>query len=179
MSSWWNGNIKPGGISVIKDIVIAGVRFDKSKKSWRMGSRPGSPFGLEDEAPWTSWMLNFWRIYRLDTYTKLEVWTQYGLLLSLVATSLLSRKCSQMGTAAVHLIFPACVLVNGMLPMECSFLETQSIPKMEHDCPVSNENNVLSRWEQAVFSMEHSMHSPVMCYETPTPHTTSKIVHIH
>ena len=25
-----------------------------------MGSRPGCPFGLEDKAPWTSWMFNFW-----------------------------------------------------------------------------------------------------------------------
>ena len=25
-----------------------------------MGSRPGSPFGLDDKDPWTSWMFNFW-----------------------------------------------------------------------------------------------------------------------
>ena len=25
----------------------------------KMGSGPGSPFGLEDKAPWTSWMFNF------------------------------------------------------------------------------------------------------------------------
>ena len=52
-----------------------------------MGSEPGSPFGLEYKykAPWTSWMFNFWRIYRLSTSPtnkKLEVWTQYSLLLS-------------------------------------------------------------------------------------------------
>ena len=32
-------------------ITPTGVWFDKSKKSWKMGSRPGSPFGLEDKAP--------------------------------------------------------------------------------------------------------------------------------
>ena len=30
----------------------------KVKKSWKMGSGPGSPFGLEDKAPWASWMFN-------------------------------------------------------------------------------------------------------------------------
>ena len=35
------------------------VWFDKSTKSWKMGSGPGSPFGLEDKAPWTSWMFIF------------------------------------------------------------------------------------------------------------------------
>ena len=38
---------------------LAGVWFDKSIKFWKMGSGPGSPFGLEDKAPWTSWMFNF------------------------------------------------------------------------------------------------------------------------
>ena len=37
------------------------------QKSWKMGSGPGSPFGLEDKAPWTSWMFNLGRIYRLST----------------------------------------------------------------------------------------------------------------
>ena len=40
-----------------------------------MVSGPGSPFGPEDKAPCTSW------IYRLPTNKKLEVWTQYRLLL--------------------------------------------------------------------------------------------------
>ena len=35
------------------------VWFDKSINSWKMGSRPGSPFGLEGKAPWTSWMFNY------------------------------------------------------------------------------------------------------------------------
>ena len=30
----------------------------KVKKSWKMGSGSGCPFGLEDKAPWTSWMFN-------------------------------------------------------------------------------------------------------------------------
>ena len=33
-----------------------GVWFDKSNKSWKMGSGPGSLFGLEDKA---SWMILF------------------------------------------------------------------------------------------------------------------------
>ena len=53
-------------------------------KSWKVGSRPGSPFGVEDKAPWTYWMFYFWRIYRLSTDKKLEVWTQYRLLLSFI-----------------------------------------------------------------------------------------------
>ena len=28
-----------------------GVLFDKSKKTWKIGSKLGSPFGLEDKAP--------------------------------------------------------------------------------------------------------------------------------
>ena len=56
----------------------------KRKKSWRIGSGPGSPFGLQDKAPWTCWMFNFWKIYRLNipTNKKLEVWRRYRLLLS-------------------------------------------------------------------------------------------------
>ena len=37
----------------------SGVWLDKSKKCWIMASGPGSPFGLEDKTPWTSWMFNF------------------------------------------------------------------------------------------------------------------------
>ena len=40
-------------------VSVAGMWFDKSKKSWKMGSRPGSSFGLDDKATWTSWMFNF------------------------------------------------------------------------------------------------------------------------
>ena len=47
---------------------IAGMWLDKSKKSWKMGSWPGSPFGLEDKAPWTSWMFNL-EDYRLPIYS--------------------------------------------------------------------------------------------------------------
>ena len=35
------------------------VIWQKQKKSWKLGSGPGSPFGLEDKAPWISWMFNF------------------------------------------------------------------------------------------------------------------------
>ena len=38
---------------------ISGVWFDISNKSWKMGSRPGSPFGHEDKAPWTSLIFHF------------------------------------------------------------------------------------------------------------------------
>ena len=34
----------------------SGMWFDKSNKSWKMGSGLGSPFGLEDK---THWMINF------------------------------------------------------------------------------------------------------------------------
>ena len=33
---------------------ISGVWFDKSKNPEKLGSGPGSTFGLEDKAPWTS-----------------------------------------------------------------------------------------------------------------------------
>ena len=36
-----------------------GCDLTKVKKSWKMGGGPGSPFGREDKAPWTSWMFNF------------------------------------------------------------------------------------------------------------------------
>ena len=32
-------------------LLIPVVWFDKSNKSWQMGSGPGFPFGLEDKAP--------------------------------------------------------------------------------------------------------------------------------
>ena len=35
-----------------------GVIWTKNPQ-WKMGSGPGSPFALEDKAPWTSWMFNF------------------------------------------------------------------------------------------------------------------------
>ena len=62
-----------------------------------MGSGPFGPFGLfglEDKAPLNLWMFNLEDLQTLNipTNKKLEVWTQYRLLLSLVATSLLSRK---------------------------------------------------------------------------------------
>ena len=73
-----------------------GCDLTKIKKSGKMGSRPGSPFGLEDKAPWTSWMFNFGgftdsphphkqtKIWGLDTIqaTSFFPW---------LATSLLSR----------------------------------------------------------------------------------------
>ena len=36
-----------------------GCNLTKVKKSWKMGSGPGSTFGPEDKAPWISWMFNF------------------------------------------------------------------------------------------------------------------------
>ena len=45
--------------SYMKYRQISGVWFDTGKKSWRMGIGPECPFGLEDKAPWTSWMFNF------------------------------------------------------------------------------------------------------------------------
>ena len=45
------------GISQVNFMIyLSGVWFDNMQK---MGSGPGSPFGLEDKAPWTSWMFNF------------------------------------------------------------------------------------------------------------------------
>ena len=57
---------------------------------------PGSPFGLEDKAPWTSWMLNFGGLYRLSTSPQTRN-QRFGhnkgyFFLSSVATSLPSRK---------------------------------------------------------------------------------------
>ena len=52
-----------------------------------MGSGLGSPFGLDDKDPLNLLDVYFGRIYTLSTspqYKKLEVWTQYRLLLSLL-----------------------------------------------------------------------------------------------
>ena len=35
------------------------VKTDLKKKSKEIVNGPGSPFGLDDKAPWTSWMFNF------------------------------------------------------------------------------------------------------------------------
>ena len=70
-----------------------GCDLTKVNKSGKMGSRPGSPFSLEDKPPRTSWMFGgFWRIYRLCTNKKLEVWTQYRLLLSFLGVYFSSFK---------------------------------------------------------------------------------------
>ena len=105
---WSKLNLNPGGLqrwqyqfanlipligaSKVYDL-HQGCDFPKYK-SWKMGSGPGSLFG--------TWMLNFWRIYRLHipTNKKLEVWTQYRLLLSfvgIVATYLLQENLEGKG----------------------------------------------------------------------------------
>ena len=64
------------------EVRLRGVIWPWSKKSWKMDSRPGSPLGLEDKAPRTSWMFNFGGFadsphsHKQET---LEVWTQYRL----------------------------------------------------------------------------------------------------
>ena len=35
------------------------INYFRGKESWKMGSWPWSPFGLEDKAPWISWMFHF------------------------------------------------------------------------------------------------------------------------
>ena len=61
-----------------------------------MGSGPTckSPFGLDDKAPEPPgcWILEDLQTLHIPTNKKVQVWTQYRLFLSLVATSLLSRK---------------------------------------------------------------------------------------
>ena len=52
---------------------MSGVWFDKSNKSWKMGSVPASPFGLEDKAPEPPGCLLL-EDYRLVTNKKQEVW---------------------------------------------------------------------------------------------------------
>ena len=60
-----------------------------------MGSGPGSPFGVEDKAPWTSWMINFGGFTDSPHPHKQETrgldTIQTTSLFSLVAISLLSR----------------------------------------------------------------------------------------
>ena len=63
-------------------------------KKIKMGCGPGSPVGVEDKAPWTSWMFNFWGQFTYSPYPhKQETGHNTGyFFLSWVATSLLSRK---------------------------------------------------------------------------------------
>ena len=80
----------------LSEVMITGVWFDKIKIICKkMSSGPGSPFGLQHKAPWTSRMFNFWRIYTLSTSPQTRN-SRFGhntgyFFLSLVATSLLSR----------------------------------------------------------------------------------------
>ena len=60
-----------------------------------MASGPGSPFSLEDKAPWTYLDVTFLRIYKLfsiPTNKKLEVLTQYRLLLPFLCGNVSSFK---------------------------------------------------------------------------------------
>ena len=60
-------------------------RCDVKKKKWKMGSRPGSPFGLEDKAPLEPpgcLISEDLQTLHIPTNKKLEVWTQYRLFLS-------------------------------------------------------------------------------------------------
>ena len=68
----------------------SGVWSDRSTKSWKMGSRSGCPFGLEDDAPWTSWMFNYGGFRDSPQTRSLD--TIHTLFLFMVATSILSRK---------------------------------------------------------------------------------------
>ena len=68
-----------------------------SQKSWKMGSGPGSPFGLEDKSPCTSWMFHFWGFTDSPHPHKIIRNRRFGhntgyffLSLGMVATSLLS-----------------------------------------------------------------------------------------
>ena len=66
-------------------INYAGVWFGKNKKILKMGSRPGSPFGVEDKAPELPGclILEDLQTLHIPTNKKLEVWTQlYRPLLS-------------------------------------------------------------------------------------------------
>ena len=59
---------------------ILGCNLTKVK-ILKIGSAPGSPFDLEDKAPWTSWMFNFGGWTDSPHPNKLKVWTQCRLLL--------------------------------------------------------------------------------------------------
>ena len=67
------------------------------EKTWKMDSGPGSPFGLEDKAPWTCWMFNLRGFTNSPNPHKqetrgLDTIQTTSFFLSLVASSLLSRK---------------------------------------------------------------------------------------
>ena len=77
-------------------IIPGGVIWPKVQKSGKMGSWPGSPFGLEDKPPWTSWMFNFGGFTDSPHPNKRETrgldTIQAASFFPLVATSLLSRR---------------------------------------------------------------------------------------
>ena len=64
---------------------LSGMWFDKSKKSWKMDSGPGSPFGLDGQSPLNLLDVSFCKdlqTLHIPTNKKLEVWSQYRLLFS-------------------------------------------------------------------------------------------------
>ena len=64
---------------------MQGCELTKVTNPAKMGSGPGSPFGLEDKAPYKSpgcFILDDLQNLHIPTNKKLEVWTQYRLLLS-------------------------------------------------------------------------------------------------
>ena len=74
------------------DWYAAGVWFDNCKKSWKMGSGPRSPFGLEDKTPWAFKFGGFTESphpHKQETRGLDTI--QATSFFSLVATSLLSR----------------------------------------------------------------------------------------
>ena len=55
-------NVRRSNITILQPDKFLDQGCDLTKVTWKimiMGSGPGSAFGLEDKAPWTSWMFNF------------------------------------------------------------------------------------------------------------------------
>ena len=93
-----SGKNRERGICVCKTVSTMGLRSDKSKQSWKMGSGAWVSLwsrGQSPPKPPGCLILDLQTLH-IPTNKKLEVWTQYSLLLSLVAT-LLSKNFESKG----------------------------------------------------------------------------------
>ena len=61
---------------------LSGVVIDQSKKSWKMGSRPGSPRWQSAPEPPGCFIWEDLQTLHISTNKELEVWAQYRLLFS-------------------------------------------------------------------------------------------------
>ena len=119
------------------------VWFDKSKKSWKMGRRPGSPFGQEDKTYWTfGWFT--------DSTT-----TQYRLLLFFWGKGRFVTKSWQIQGAYLF-----CV---GLLTVDTvKSQQKHSIPRTPNSIKGSSSLLITSFSEVYVIGLSHRLGTLVM-----------------